>query len=104
MPRPCLGINGRCCVLAMMFCERRMSAGMSSSTVSRLSAMPFASTKPISGPMPKFISAMAAKPTMVVMPEAPMDEKAVRQAFAIACSGSAPVARSCVKACSRKME
>ena len=77
-----------------------MSAGMSSSTVARLMAMPLASTMPISGPMPKFIRHIAAKPTMVVMPEANTDENALRHAFAMACSGSMP----CVKACSRKIE
>ena len=81
-----------------------MSAGMSRSTVTRLSAMPFASTRPISGPMPNRMSASARKPTMVVAPEAPIEEKALRSALAIACSGAAPLAFSSVKACSRKIE
>ena len=81
-----------------------MSAGMSSSTVTRLMVMPLARTTPMSGPMPKFIRHIAAKPTIVVMPEAKMDENALRHAFAMACSGSMPCARSCVNECSRKIE
>ena len=84
--------------------RRRISAGISSNTVSRLSAMPLASTKPMSGPMPNSISASARKPTMVVAPEALIDENAERSALAIACSGCTPLAFSSEKACSRKME
>ena len=50
------------------------------------------------------ISASARKPTMVVAPEAPIEEKAVRSALAMACSGWTPLAFSSVNACSRKIE
>ena len=49
------GINERCRVFSMYLYVVRMNTGMNANTVIRLIAIPFASTRPRSGPMRKRI-------------------------------------------------
>ena len=67
------GINERCCVLSMSLYVRKISAGMKVNTVIRLSATPFASARPRSGPIRNCIRHSARKPMTVVSPLDRMD-------------------------------